>query len=190
MYFITLYSFLMPSSSQFRMLVARYNLVSTAGLALFARYCTVKSLPPHRTELLPLSHRKSPSHWASTIPRTTWETRLQNPSWSLPLPTLQTCRTPCLRSSTPVPQRTWFPRNALSAPWLAPLCALPYSTSRTVLTWYGGSGKSKIPVGETLFFEKEGAILCVEDVRKRFYSTLPKLLYLANRVLRLLPFVA
>lgn len=38
-YFITLYSFLMSSSSHFRTLVARYDTpVSTSGLPLFAKY--------------------------------------------------------------------------------------------------------------------------------------------------------
>ena len=50
-----------------------------------------------------------------------------------------------------------------------------------LLKWYGGCGSAKSPAGEDLFDEKEEAEVCGEVVRKRFHSTVAKLLYLAKR---------
>ena len=50
-----------------------------------------------------------------------------------------------------------------------------------LLKWYGGSGTANSPAGETLFSEKVGAAVCQEEVRKRFHSTVAKLLYLPKR---------
>jgi hypothetical protein len=50
-----------------------------------------------------------------------------------------------------------------------------------LLKWYGGSGTADSPAGEALFKEKAGAAVCAEKVRKRFHSTVAKLLYLAKK---------
>lgn len=47
-----------------------------------------------------------------------------------------------------------------------------------LLMWYGIWWK---PSGRDSYDEKEGAILCSEDFRKRFHSTLVQLLHLAKR---------
>ena len=47
--------------------------------------------------------------------------------------------------------------------------------------FYGGTGSAKSPAEEHLFDEKEDAMVCSEEVRKRFHSAVAKLLYLAKR---------
>jgi hypothetical protein len=49
------------------------------------------------------------------------------------------------------------------------------------LKWYGGTGTANSPAGKTPFSEKLGAAVCEEEARKRFHSTVAKLLYLTKR---------